>query len=381
MDSDNGEDYPTDIYLHNPHSTVLTIEYETTSGSGTYTIPANSTVSFSSATGDYVPAGSGVYLRGNDVFWGVSTIDTSGGDSYDYGDGRRTDWGYSLVPAFLLDNEHFMGWAPGSTGGDVDSSGIFVSAVQDNIRLFIDFDNDGVADQTYDLDRLESQYIYDPNDGDLSEASIWATGPYAISYGQNPDTSDGGTPAIDVDYTTLPVANFIDLVLTVEKTTDPLIVPTTAGSQTVYTLVVDTYDFDVDGLDVVDTLPVGWQYVDDSSTITLADHTTISENSADPTITDGGLTLTWDSALLADMADNQTITIEFTAETTQNFATGDITRNLVEASGSRTVGTLYEVTQTFIATDFTFNSYGDPDMEIEKTSNAVDPLNPGDTYT
>ena len=102
--------------------------------------------------------------------------------------------GYSLVPAFLLENEHFMGWAPGSdpVGSDLDASGVFIAPAQDNVRIFVDLDNNGTADQTYDLNRLQTQYIFDPGDGDLSGANIYATGPYVVAYGQNPDTAPAG---------------------------------------------------------------------------------------------------------------------------------------------------------------------------------------------
>jgi len=361
---------PTDIYLHNPHTTDLTINYETTAGSGTFTLSAHETSSFYLETGGYVPENSSVYLKGTDVFWGVSTIDVAE---------TTHDWGYSLVPAFLLGNEHFMGWAPCSypiNMANSDDSGIFIAPAQDNIRIFVDRDNDGIAESTYDLDRLETQYVYDSLDGDMSDANIWATGPYALAYGQNPDTAADSNPALDVGYTTLPGIGFIELVLTVEKSADPVMMDTAIGSQSTFTLVVDSHAFSVDAINAIDTLPAGWQYVDDSTTITLPDKSQITGNAADPTITGGGSILTWANTLLGDMDENQEITIVFTAETTQVFSTGDLSRNLVEVSGTRTVET---VTQTFTTTDFAFVAFGD--LEIEKTSSGVDPLYPGDTYT
>jgi uncharacterized repeat protein (TIGR01451 family) len=362
---------PTDIYLHNPHDTELTITYETTASMGSYTINPHKTRSFFEATGSYVPQNSAVYMKGSAVFWGISTIDTSA---------STHDWGYSLVPAFLLENEHFLGWAPGSfpagTGGDADNSGIFIAPAADNIRVFVDFNNDGTADKTYDLDRLETVYVYDDTDGDLSEANIWATGPYVVAYGQNPDTSPTASPAIDVGYTSIPGGDFIEKLLTVNKTTSTELVQTDAGSQSTYKLVVDTYDFSIDGIDITDTLPPGWQYVDGSTTMILADKTEITGNPADPVISGGVSILTWDRIMLGDMAENQSIIIEFTAETTQSFNIGDLTRNIVEARGTRTI---QGVTQDFVTTDFVYNSYGN--MEINKSSNATDPLSPGDQYT
>lgn len=371
VDGANNTDDPTDIYLYNPHETSITISYETTAGSGSFTIDAGQAASFEAETGSYVPQGSAVYLKGSNVFWGISTIDA---------EGSAHDWGYSLVPVSLLKNEHFMGWAPGSTGGDNDAAGIYIAPALDNIQVYIDRDNDGSPDTingTFDLDRLQSQYVYDTADGDMSSSHIWATGPYTIAYGQSPDYAPSGSPAIDVGYTAIPGGDFIDLVLTVDKTADPVMVPTTAGSTSTYTIVVSSHDYSVDGIDVVDILPAGWQFVDDSTTITLPDSTQISGNDADPAISGTGPTdLTWSDTLLGDMAENQTLTITFTAEVVGSFSTGDITLNSVEATGTRTV---QSETQTFSTLDFAFNGFGN--LEVEKTADATDPLYPGDQFT
>ncbi len=385
VDSANDAEGDVDIYLYNPQDAPLVLSYSTASGSGSFTIATKTTASFEAKTGNYAPLDSSVYFTAPDEFWGISTIDTSAGDGNSFGAGRTHDWAYSLVPALLLENEHFMGWAPGSepvgTGAAADNSGIFLAPVEDNTQVFVDFDNDGTADQTYSLNSLETQYIFDPNDGDMSEANIYATGPYVAAYGQNPELAPGAAPAIDVGYTTLPTNQFMELVLTVDKNVDPGVVPYTSGSQATFILEVNSYDFAVDDIAVVDSLPTGWQYVDDSTTITLADKSTISGNAADPGINDGGGpngedVLTWPHTLLSSMAANQIITIEFTGETTQSFATGDFSRNQVEAAGTRTVE---GVTQTFTTSDFAFISYGN--YSVGKTTGGVDPLSPGDQYT
>jgi uncharacterized repeat protein (TIGR01451 family) len=369
--TDNGADYPTQIYLYNPQSTDLTVTYDTSSGSGSFVIPAGQTRSFSEMTGGYVPEGSGVYFKGSDAFWGISTIDTQG---------QTHEWGYSLLPASLLDNEHFLGWGPGSYpaagGGAADNAGLYISPAQDNTTVYIDTNNDGVPEQTFTLDRFQSQYVYDSADGDLSNTNIWATGPVSMAFGQNPDTSPTAAPAIDLGYTVLPATDFVDRVLTMQKSANPAAVPTAAGSQTTFTLVADTYGYPVDNIAVTDTLPSGWQYVNNSAAITLADKTTISGAAANPTVSGGGLILTWPSSLLQSMAPHQKITLSFTAQTTMVFSTGAVSRNIGEAAGTRTVG---GGTQTFVTSDFAFISYGD--LQVTKTSGAADPLYPGDQFT
>ena len=82
------------------------------------------------------------------------------------------------------------------------------------------------------------------------------------------------------------------------------------------------------------------------------------------------------------MAENQEITITFTARTTAALALGTLSQNRVQSVGTRTVG---GATQTFTATDFAYvttgNTYGA--MAIDKTSSASasTPLYPGDTVT
>ncbi|MFZ3138771.1 MAG: C25 family cysteine peptidase [Thermodesulfovibrionales bacterium] len=367
--TDAGANFPTQLYVYNPHSTALTINYQTSTTSGSFSVPAGSTRSFFEMTGGYVPQGSGVYLNASDVFWGVSTIDVGG---------QSREWGYPLIPLFLIGTEHFFGWAPGAyppnITGNEDDSGIFITPVQDNTRVFVDRNNDGTVDYTYTLNRLQTQYVYDTVDGDMSNSNVWATGPISIAYGQNPDTSVAGLPSIDLGYLSFPGGDFIDKVLTVTKTANPVVVSTTAGATSVYTLTVNSHDFSVDSISVVDTLPANWQYVNNSAVITLADMTTLSGASANPTI--AGQVLTWPASILGSMAENQTITITFTGQTTTGFAVGTITRNTVEATGTRTVG---GATQTFVTSDFAFNSYGD--ITVTKTSSATDPLYPGDQFT
>ncbi|GAB4488888.1 MAG: hypothetical protein OHK006_19870 [Thermodesulfovibrionales bacterium] len=366
----------TDIFLHNPNSSAITITWETLSGTGTFTIPANSTVSYRSAVGS-LPASGGVYLRGSDVFWGVSTIDSTQ---------QAYEWAYSLLPSTLLYSEHYLGWAPDGlpVAAGNDDNGAFLTVMQDNTSVFVDFNNDGTADQSYTMNRLQSRYIYDP-DGDLSGAHFWATGPFTMAYGQNPDTANTTAPALDLGYVAIPGSDFISLVLTLDKTANPQVVPTASGSQTTFTITVGSQKYSLDGgangLTVTDYLPPNWAYVNNSATITRPDRTTVSGAAANPGI--AGSTLSWTSAQLGTdgtpgMAENQNVTITFTAQTTAVLPAGTLSQNKVQAVGKRTFGTPSQ-TQTFTATDFAYVATGD--LQVSKTSSATNPLYPGDTYT
>ena len=142
------------------------------------------------------------------MFWGVG-IGNAGGATY--------EWGYSLLPSTFLYREHFLGWAPASipidiagNPGDQDNDGVFLTVAQDNTRVFVDFNNDGTADLIdanldgtpesafVTLNRLQTQFFYDPANaaggGDLSEAHFWATGDFTMAYGENADTAHDVDP-------------------------------------------------------------------------------------------------------------------------------------------------------------------------------------------
>ena len=371
----------TDVFLYNPHATSLTVNYQTGAGSGTFTISPKDTVSFRRILGGTVPAG-GAYFSGSDVFWGVSTIDS---------ENQAYEWAYSLLPTTLLYAEHFLGWAPDTlpnpgAAADRDNNGVFLTVAQDNTTVFVDLNNDGTVDQTYTLSRLQSQYIYDPNDGDLSGAHFWATGPFTMAFGENPDTAQASTASLDLGYVAIPATDFISLVLTVDKTVSPQVVSTAAGSVATFTVKVNSQKYTVDGVTVTDYLPPGWAYIvgTDTTTITRPDKTVITGTAADPAGVGSLTTLAWSSTQLGgNMGLNQEITITFTARTTAVLPSGTLSRNRVEAVGTRTLGSP-SVTQTFSAADFAFVTSGN--VSISKTSSVPvttppTPLYPGDTVT
>jgi uncharacterized repeat protein (TIGR01451 family) len=395
----------TDYYLHNPNASAITITWQGQTTSGSFNIPANSTVSFRTASGGAVPANSAIYFNGSDVFWGVGVGD-AGGAAY--------EWGFSLLPSTMLYNEHFLGWAPGSlpldiagNPGNQDNDGVFLTVAQDNTRVWVDFNNDGVADlidangdgtpeSSYvTLNRLQTQFFYDPTNaaggGDLSQAHFWGTGPFSMVYGENGDTATTSSPSLDLGYVAIPGNDFISLVLTVDKSVSPQVVPTAAGSTSTFTLTVNSQKYTVDGIRVLDMLPANWQYLGPTS-ITLPNMTTVTTA---PTVTaagaalpapftgncpaSGGACLTWDNAILGNMAENQQITITYTARTTAVLAAGTLSQNRVTAIGTRTFGTPTPQTQTFTTTNFAYVLSGA--LQFTKTSGATNPVSPGNTFT
>jgi uncharacterized repeat protein (TIGR01451 family) len=377
----------TDYYLYNPNAASITVDWEGLATSGSFAVPAGSAVSFRTATGGNAPVGSGLYFRerNGNVFWGVGS-----NDAEDY----AHEWGYSLLPSTMLFKEHFLGWAPDAyqpptnpAAGDADM-GAFLSVAQDNTTIFVDYDSNSTVDQTYTLNRLQTQYVVNPT-GDLSGAHFWGTGPFTLAYGQNGNTASTTAPALDLGYVAIPGTDFISLVLSVSKSVNPQVVPTASGSTAQFTLTVSSQKYTVDGVNVTDLMPPNWQYVSGSTTIVRPDKTQLSGTpDADPTITGvpaTGQTLAWSTTQVGNasapsMLQNQAITITFTGQTTAAFTAGTLSQNRVTAVGTRTVG---GVTQTFTAKNFVYVTYGN--VGLSKTSSVATntPLYPGDplTYT
>ncbi|MDL1949584.1 hypothetical protein FBQ97_07200, partial [Acidobacteria bacterium ACD] len=334
----------TDYYLYNPQSTNLTVSWQSRTGSGSFTLTPGQTGSYRQLVGA-VPVGSGLYFSAPAEFWGVGFGD-SGNNTY--------EWGYSLLPSTLLYREHYMGWAPGSlpVGGATtyDDDGVFLTPAQDNTTVFVDFNNTPPNPvQTYTLNRLQTQYIYDPNDGNLTGARIWATGLFTMAYGEHPTNAGTTTPSLDLGYVAIPGTDYIDIVLGVDKSANPSVVGTAAGSTTTFTLTAETRKYALNTVTIVDDLPAGWSFQTDSATITLPDLSTISGSAANPTIS--GQTLTWPTSLFpGGMAPNQRIVVSFTAVAPASTP-GTLSQNRVTATGTRTVG---GITQTFSATNFAY---------------------------
>ncbi len=294
-------DRPAAIYIFNPHiGFSIDVNVTDSSGTTTITVPANST------TAQTIPDFSTVRMTSTDTFWGIT--------AYDYST-PASDWGHSWLASRYLTTNYTVSYAPGNyiVPPDANYNAVYIAPTQDNTRILVDFDNDdlfdevdldgdGVADAgaadpscdpatpncLYTYNVLSSMPVFDPSDFDNTGTRILTNKPVAVAWGQETDVTDGTEPAHDTGYTVYP-ALFVDPVLEIAKTADPIHVPI-AGGTVSYTLTIDSGDFSgsapLTGLQVYDLLPpgiTGSDYVTGSTVITYPD---LTQDTTDPTTTE-----------------------------------------------------------------------------------------------
>jgi hypothetical protein len=133
----------TDLYIYNPTAAPLRIDFQDTTGSGYFNIPAYGTTRYSDASpygaGRYVPANSGAILKAHDgttKFWAIGSQDTQS---------AIYNAGFTLIPDTALTSEYFVSWAPGYdtyTCGSppcTDTSPVYVTPTVNNTTIYVDY--------------------------------------------------------------------------------------------------------------------------------------------------------------------------------------------------------------------------------------------------
>jgi uncharacterized repeat protein (TIGR01451 family) len=300
-----GTSHPAEVYLSNPNNFPIAINAYDAATQTTFVISPSgyisSTVPYSTKRGGlgYVPPDSAVRFTSSDgVFGVVVAADTS----------RITyDWGFAGIPAKYLTRDYYVSWAPGTTDLSDNGSPVWVTPLADDTTFFVDFSPlDGIVDQSFTLDVLQQRRIFDP-DNDNTGTHIWATGEFAMSWGEDPRTAGPSDPYLDLGLATLPLLQrWLDPVLTLDKTADPTILPSSGGTVT-FTLVAHSFNAPMADVGFTDTLPVNWAYVPNSTRVTYPDG-----GSARPEPTQNGRTLVWD--LSTDLDVEQHLTLTFQAQ-------------------------------------------------------------------
>lgn len=305
----------------------------------------------------------GARITANNRIW----ILVAGDDNY-----PDLDWGYQALYPLYLDDHYHLPFAPANP--------THITPVNDNTTFFVSWEGHNVVDETFTLDRLETRMLYPPSPGyDSSGAHIYATGPFAIAWGQdNTERTPGELlPDYDYGYTILPLY-WLDPVLTIEKTVDPPTLPAEGGAVQ-YTLVVTTENDPVYNIDISDTLPPGWRYVNGTTTVNFSDGTPSSN--ADPTGAPGP-DLLWE--LDHDLGPNQSITVIFSAETIPGAYSAGFHLNWGQAYGTSTPDENDPNAAVFRPEDHAIVYIPNlPYLNLDKTSSIEGVVEPGDeiTYT
>jgi uncharacterized repeat protein (TIGR01451 family) len=363
-------DRPMNLYVYNP-STTATISVSCTDsvGAGTMSVAPNSVRAYTETVGAggmgrSVPANSTVRMTSTSTFWGIS--------AYEY-DGQITEWGHSWLATRYLTDNYAVSWAPGTSDpagsfaarpaacnpptaacNSLNRSPIWIAATQDNTRVQIDFNLDGVADvvdtnsddvpnpaplpnNTYLINAGQTLRVYDQTDYDNTGTQIFANKPVACSFGQDSEQGETSDPTLDLGNTIYPLdQRWLDPVLTVSKTASPESVPT-AGGFVDYTITVNSFSFGgMTNVGVEDFIPAGTSYVSGSTLITYpgGGTSTVNPTQVPPTAPETRTKLVW-TLSPSTLGANQALTVRFRLSFPGAMAAGTY-RN--EARSSATLG-------------------------------------------
>jgi uncharacterized repeat protein (TIGR01451 family) len=301
----------TDVYIYNPHDVALTINYEHNT-SGSFSVPPGEIVSFREETGDYLPRDAGARLTASDVFWGFGYACT-GYDQY--------DWAFELVGDNLLSEFYSIGWAPGDISQSNNYSAVFLTPVGSDATVYVDYEQDGVVDDTFSLSFPSVRRVVDPSDADMTGARIWSDQKLAMAYGAIAgESTPESQPSIDSGYSIIfAVEGWSDALMDLTKHTQRDSLPLTHSN--VFTVGLKTFDYEVSDVVLTDQLPPGWSYDDGTTDIEIVG--TGQDLSVEPTesgtIT-GGMTLTWTLSQPVPVSDS--LALVFSATPVQDEALG-----------------------------------------------------------
>ena len=253
---------PAYVYLFNPNTNAITVNYSTKVGSGSFAVPGTNGVY------QYqMPVGSGASFvcTNGQSFYALCTVAANNTADTAY------NWGFTLVPQGALTTEAHVGWAPGSADGTVDGSPVWVTALA-NTTLYVDYKgdhagplaytNNGVIqnyDTNFTVTALQSLKIFDPSKNQTGMRVFTVDGTLiTAAWGEDPDTAAPGNPYIDAGTTVIPFP-----VPVLKKT---VTITVTNGSPS--TLIGDTLLYTVE-VDNKGLLPLGNTVVIDTPTTNL----------------------------------------------------------------------------------------------------------------
>lgn len=319
-----------EIYISNPNDFSIEIQaYDALTHTSFVISPTghiSATVPYSQKRGGlYALQDSAARFTSSDGDFGVVVCADTSDTTY--------DWGFSGIPAKYLTRDYYIPWSPGnyycpgiSCTNYLNGSPVWVTPLADDTTFYVDYSPlDGDVDETFTLDVLAQQRISDTIDYDNTGMHVWATGEFAVAWGEDPRSAGSSDPYFDLGFAVLPLQQrWLDLILTLDKTAEPTILPL-AGGITTFTLAAQAHSAPLVNVDITDTLPISWTYVPSSTLITYESG---SPESLEPANNDR--TLFWDLSTDPDI--NQSLTLTFQAQIT-NTAGVSVSVNQGEVIG------------------------------------------------
>jgi large repetitive protein len=194
----------TFIFVYNPNAGQITVNYETLTDTGNFTVNANTTGKFQMP----VSSGGHFYTSGA-PFYAVATVGANPSAN------NVHDWGFLLVPKGVLTTEAVAGWAPGN--GNIpptdNGSPLWVTVERDTI-VHVDYHGDGGSliaanGQHYDQDvpvkKLQSVIIVAPDHDNTGTRLFTDDGTLlSVAWGQNPAVAGPAAPYLDMGTAVLP---------------------------------------------------------------------------------------------------------------------------------------------------------------------------------
>ncbi len=210
VDAYTGNPQETYVFLYNPNGSLITVQYQTQAGGGSFAVSAGGVYQYE------MPPDSGAhfYTGGGGDFFAIATVGAGIVPTPEYN--NTYDWGFSLVPGGNLTPVAVVGWGPGTADRSANGSPAWVMAVNPT-TLYVDYDGDPTTgpltdphgshyDVSYTLAAYQSQKVFDNTDNDQTGMRLYTVDDTLITaaWGEDPATAGAGNPYLDLGTTILP---------------------------------------------------------------------------------------------------------------------------------------------------------------------------------
>ncbi len=212
----------TVVFLYNPNSSSMTVNYTTRTGSGGNTLSTSGiTLSAGGYAKQLIPEGYGAKFASTNgaTFHALSATDATG-TSTNNGDNRTWDWGFTLVGQGALTPQVLIGLGLGrdptsNTNLNENGNPVWVTPVGNGnsaVTVYADFDGDPSTGPNVDpngnrynvsvsLRELDRAFIYDNIDRDQTGMLVYTLTSgvkLAAAWGQDPDVASAAAPGFDM---------------------------------------------------------------------------------------------------------------------------------------------------------------------------------------